>query len=144
MRANIVWNESKVREHRDVQRDASIKDALFGRIFGILGVKHSEMGLEHHKRKANIVFQGNTVRSKSGVRPVELHEEVANTPASFATARCALAAAALTNQEATLRYAEQAFLQPRIEGPDRAPTWVEVPRKRWPTTWFEDEGRGKP
>lgn len=134
--------ESKVREFVDVQRDSSIKDALFGRIFGIL--KHAEMAPEDQKFKARIVVQGNNARSKFGVSLVDLYEEIANSPQSFAAAQCALAAAAFTDKEATLPDAERAFLQSRIDGPGRVQTWVEVPRKWWPTAWFHDQARTQP
>lgn len=53
LREKAVWNEGKVREFEDVQRDSSIKDALFGRIVGILGVTHAEMAAKDQKWKAS-------------------------------------------------------------------------------------------
>lgn len=74
-----------------------------------------------------IVFQGNKVRSKFGVDPKDLYEESSNTPASVVASRCALATAALTGKEATIRDAEQAYQQARVDGEGRVSTWIELP-----------------
>lgn len=62
LREKLVGNESKVPELRGIERGPEVKDALFDRIFGILGVKRAEIGAELQKRKAWIVLQ-------SGLRP---------------------------------------------------------------------------
>lgn len=43
-----------------------------------------------------------------------------------------------------MRDAEQAYLHARVDGPGRAPTWVELPMKWRPDSWFEDDARSIP
>ena len=88
--------------------------------------------------KFRVVFQGNDVRTKSGVSAIDLYEEVSSSPASFTASRVVLACAALTRRRVTFRDALQAFLQASISGPGRVSTWVELPRDWWPDSWFTD------
>ena len=125
-------------------RDTSSADVLVGRVFGILGAKNAEMTEEPPEYKFRSVFQGNNVHTKSGVSACDLYTEIANAPASFTAARCALAAAALTGKVASFRDALQAFLQARIDTADRVQTWVELPKEWWPSEWFVDEARTQP
>ena len=129
LRKKKVWDESEVREYHDLRRDPNVPEALIGRVFGIFGVKNSEMPAAHHKWKARIVFQGNRVTTKSGTSPWDIYEEVSNCPATFLGARCALGAKALLGHTPTLRDAEQAYLQARIDQEGRTQTWIELPEQ---------------
>lgn len=117
-----VWNESEVREFREVKNDRKIRGALFGRVLCISGV--FALGVDDREPEVEGMdcAPGNNVRSKSGVDPRELYQELSNTPAGIVASRCALAAAApaLTGNEATSREAEQAYPQARIDGNGRA------------------------
>ncbi len=93
---------------------------------GGYSVKNEEMPPVQHVWKSRAVFQGNNVRTKTGVSAVELYEEVSNAPASFTMSRCALAVAAVRRMEVSVRDAEQAYLQAFIDGEGRIPTWVEI------------------
>ena len=42
--------------------------------------------------------------------------------------------------EATLRDAEQAYVQSSIRGPGRPSCWVRLPRAWWPSSWFDRNG----
>lgn len=90
--------------------DQNSQEALFCARTPALSTRR---GGEFQTLKARIVLQGHSARSKSGVSPSDLCAQVANKLASE-SARCALAAAVVTNKEATLRDAGQAFLQSRI------------------------------
>lgn len=68
MGSGPVWNEDAVREMDEVRRDKDIPKAMFGRIFGILGIKHAELDVDNHVWKARIVIQGNNVHTKSGLQ----------------------------------------------------------------------------
>lgn len=91
-RANTVWHEETVREMDDARRDKNLTEARFGRIFGILGVKHAELA-DKQVWKARIVFKGNSVHTKSGASATELFQAVSNPPAflsvvTLCAARC--------------------------------------------------------
>ena len=113
-----------VREYVELMRDPNIADVMVGRVFSILGVKNDELPESERAWKAISVFQGNNIATKSGVSAADLFTEVANAPASFVAARCAMAAAVLTKKTVTFRDALQAYLQSRIDGPDRTQTWA--------------------
>ena len=128
-----------VREHSDLMHDPAQKEALIGRVFGILGVRNAEMvETEAPVYKYRVVFQGNNVHTKSGVSAVDLYQEVSNAPASFTAIRSAVAVAILTRKKVTVRDALQAFLQAHINTPGRVPTWAELPQAWWPDEWFYD------
>ena len=63
------WLEKKVRDYRDVAREAKAKEAKahFGRIFEICSQKGSELPKGHskQKRKGCSVFQGNEVSDEN-------------------------------------------------------------------------------
>ena len=143
-----TYDLSTVRSYKDWMEDPSIKEAMVGRLFVILGRKNSE--LEGASRtdeaimKARGVFQGSNVRTKTGRRATDIYEEVSNAPASLAAARCCIAVAILLRMMVTFRDVEQAYLQAHIDGPDRVPTLVELPRDWWPDSWFYDALRQIP
>jgi hypothetical protein len=116
----------------------AIKEAMVGRVFCILRERNAELTEALQTWKARAVFQGNNIRTKSGVDAAQLFQEVANALASFVAARCTLAAAALKGLSVTLRDALHAFLQSRIDGKGRVQTYAELPRSWWPDSWFKD------
>ena len=119
-----TFDMGTVREYVELMRDPNIADVMVGRVFSILGVKNDELPESERAWKAISVFQGNNIATKSGVSAADLFTEVANAPASFVAARCAMAAAVLTKKTVTFRDALQAYLQSRIDGPDRTQTWA--------------------
>jgi hypothetical protein len=139
-----TWDLSTVMEHSALMRDRSPKDVMVGRVFGILGIKNSELDLKDQEFKCRAVYDGGNVHTRSGVDARELYEEIANAPASFTAARCAIAAAVLTKKSVSVRDALQAFLQARIDSPGRVQTWVELPKEWWPAEWFWDAARTQP
>ena len=104
-----VWDENDVHSLKDLLRDPKLAEAMFGRVFTILGIKGEELDKEHQQWKARAVFQGSNVRTKTGTSAAELFEEVANAPASFAAARAAIAAGVLKGFDNKLRDAESAY-----------------------------------
>ena len=131
-----VWDVNDVYSLADLYKDPNLSEAMLGRVFAILGIKGAET--QDPEWKGRIVFQGSNIRTKTGVSAVDLFEEVANAPASFAAARTALAVGALKGMDATLRDAEAAYLQALIDATHRVPTFVELPREWWPDSWFHD------
>ena len=140
-----TWDESTVTEYRDLMRDSTKKEIMCGRVFGILGNKNDECDLDQQAMKYRAVFQGSNIRTKTGISAIDLFEEVSSAPASFTAIRCALAAAVLRKLTVTVRDALQAYLQARINTPDRIETWVELPEEFWPDAWyFDGAARAKP
>ena len=138
-----TWSEEHVREHRDLCRDPEIPEFMLGRVFGILGVKNAE-DAETAEYKFRTVFQGSDVRTKTGVDAIDLYQEVSSSPVSFAAIRAVLAVACLLGLEVSVCDALQAYLQARIDHPDRVPTYVELPQDWWPDSWFIGGDRQRP
>eukprot|EP00971_Amphidinium_carterae_P116855 2314279-Amphidinium_carterae.1 len=141
LREKNTWNEKKVREYQDVLRDPKEHDAMFGRVFAILGQKNSEALSGDKPYKARAVFEGNRIHTKSGVAPHELFQQIANTPASMAAARLAMGLGASRKHKLTLRDVSQAYLQAFLEAPGRVSTWASLPKSWWPPSWFDREGK---
>ena len=118
---------------------------MAGRVFGILGNKNDHLAEDEQSMKYRAVFQGNNIKTKTGILAIDLSEECSNAPASFVAIRCALAVAALKGYDVTVRDALQVYLQAKINGPGRVETWVELPLEWWPDAWFFDgKARTKP
>ena len=96
------------RELTELLHDPNIPEAMIGRVFVILGVRNAEGPLEEQSWKGRAVFQGNDIRTKSGVDAAQLFQEIASSPASFVASRAALAAGALRRLDTTFRDALQA------------------------------------
>ena len=145
LRAQGVWNEDGVREWRSVlgQSGKDGKDDIVGRLLAIMGEKNAENGVLPHlrKHKARIVFAGNNIQIASGMQVHELFQELSQTPAAMGSVRAALGIAALQRHIPKVRDATQAYIQARIDGPDRPHTWVRLPRQWWPAAWFDASGK---
>ena len=145
LRSQGVWDEDGVREWRSVRirSGADGKDDLVGRLFAIMGEKNAEDGVLPHLRKykARIVFAGNNIQTASGTQAHELFQELSQTPAAMGSVRAALGIAALQGHIPKVRDATQAYIQARIDGPDRPRTWVRLPRQWWPAAWFDASGK---
>ena len=66
-----------------------------------------------------------------------LYQMVSQTPAAMQTARAALAVAGLKEITPKVRDATQAYLQSRIDTPDRLATWVRLPKAWSPASWHD-------
>ena len=100
--------------------------------------------MKKHNRCIRACFQGSNIRTKTGRSPIEVFEDTANSPASLLAIRCALALAILRKWQATIRDAEKAYLQARIDVDPAVVTLVELPKPWWPDSWFSDASRTKP
>ena len=129
---------SEVYSLSDTLRNSEIPEAMFGRVFSILGIKNEELREDQKVWKARCVFQGSNVRTKTRTSAADPFEETSNAPASFVATMAAIAVAELRCLNASLRDAETAFLQAVIDIPTRTPTFVELPREWWPDSWFQD------
>ena len=119
------------------------KNDLVGTLFAIMGEKNTEDGVLPHLRKykARVVFAGNNIQTASGTQAHELFQEVSQTLAAMGSVRAPLGIAALQGHIPKVRDATQAYIQARIDGPDKPRTWVRLPRQWWPAAWFDASGK---
>ena len=110
MNSKNVWDTGEVYSLIDIIRNSKVPEAMFGRVFCILCIKHVELGDNQKVWKARCVFQGSNVRTKTGTSAAHLFGETSNAPASFAATRAALGLAAIRCFNASLRDAETAYL----------------------------------
>ena len=133
------WLEKKVREYRDVAREAKAKEAKahFGRIFEICSQKGSELPKRHpeQKWKGRSVFQGNKVSDENNDHAI--FAELGSSPASMEAAKIIDVYGSQPNFSKQQADARQAYKQALFQGVE---TWVRLPRSRWPKEWegFED------
>ena len=133
------WLEKKVREYRDVAREAKAKEAKahFGRIFEICSQKGSELPKGHpeQKWKGRSVFQGNKVSDENNDHAI--FAELGSSPASMEAAKIIDVYGSQPNFSKQQADAKQAYTQALFQGVE---TWVRLPRNRWPKEWegFED------
>ena len=129
-----VWDEATVCEWSAA---AQLGKACVGRVFATMGEKHAEVPKPPASQtyKARRVFAGNSVQTSNGQPAWELYQEISQTPAAMQTVRAALAVAWLKGFIPKVRDATQAYLQSRIDTPDRPATWVRLPKAWWPASW---------
>ena len=133
------WLEKKVRENRDVAREAKAKEAKahFGRIFEICSQKGSELPKGHpeQKWKGRSVFEGNKVSDEYSDHAI--FAELGSSPASMEAAKIIDVYESQPNFSKQQADARQAYTQALFQGVE---TWVRLPRSRWPKEWegFED------
>jgi len=134
LRAAGCWDEGSVREWSDVADEArrTGSKAHVGRIFEICVEKGSELpvGDPNRKYKGRVVFQGNNVKDENW--QAALFNEMSSAPASMEASKACDAFGLLPGHATQQCDAEQAYIQSKLEG---APTWVRMPRERWPAAW---------
>ena len=129
-----VWDEGTVCEWSDAAR---LGKACVGRVFAIMGERHADVPKAPAlcTYRARCVFAGNNVQTSNGQPAWELYQEVSQTQAAMQTVRAALAVAGLKGFTQKVSDATQAYLQSRIDTPDRPATWVRLPKAWWPASW---------
>jgi hypothetical protein len=135
LRTAGCWDESQVREWRDVAEEAknANKKVHVGRIFEICVEKGSELPLGDPNRtfKGRVVFQGNNVRDENW--QAALFNEMSSAPASMEAGKSCDAYGLMPGNVIGQSDAEQAYIQARLGG-DVA-TWVRLERSQWPKAW---------
>ena len=116
------WLEKKVREYRDVAREAKAKEAKahFGRIFEICSQKGSELPKGHpeQKWKGRSVFQGNEVSDENNDHAI--FAELRSSPASMEAAKIIDVYGSQPNFSKQQADARQAYTQALFQGVE---TW---------------------
>jgi hypothetical protein len=94
--------------------------------------KGSELpvGDPNRKYKGRVVFQGNQVKDECW--DVAMFNELSSAPASMEAGKACDAYGLLQGFCTQQADAVQAYIQAKLSG---TPTWVRLPRERWPTAW---------
>ena len=134
-----TWDEKGVQEWWRVSGDARRRNQKVhvGRIFGICVEKGSELpkiikGRRNklRKYKGRFVFEGSNVRDEFGRDAV--FGDLSSSPATLEAAKAVDAFGLIAGNTIEQSDAEQAYVQARLKG---TPTWVRLPRDRWPPEW---------
>ena len=142
------WDESKVREWREVRHEAlkAGRKIHVGRIFDICVEKGSEMdkflpdGTRNPDRKfkGRAVFQGNNVHDENF--EVAMFQELSSSPATMEASKSADMYGLLQGHCCEQADAESAYTQCKLGG---VKTWVRLPYEQWPQEW-KDAGYHDP
>ena len=112
-----AWDESKVREWRDVAAESrrTGKKAHIGRIFEICVEKGSELPKGHKGRKfkGRVVYQGNNVKDETG--SFAIFQDLSSAPAAMSAGKMADAYGLLPGHDTQLADGEQAYIQARLK-----------------------------
>ena len=134
LRASKCWDETRVREWADVAGEARRSGATHhvGRIFEICVEKNAELHEDNplRKFKGRVVFQGNQVRDENW--EAAMFQELSSCPATMEAAKAADCYGLLEGHVVEQADAEQAYTQSKLGG---TPTWIRLPRERWPQAW---------
>ena len=134
LREGGCWDESRVREWRDVAAEAHRNGAVVhqGRIFDIVVEKNAELPEGHpgRKYKGRVVFGGNQVYDQNW--EVAMFQELSSCPATLEAAKVADVYGLGPGYGVQQADAEQAYTQSKLGG---VPTWVRLPIEQWPPAW---------
>ena len=134
LRAKGTWDEVRVQECRKVIGEAHRKGETvhLGRIFEACYEKGSELEAWNplRKFKGRTVFEGNNVRDQNSDHA--LFGELGSSPASMEAAKVLDAYGSQPGFGKQQADAVQAYVQALFTG---VPTWISLPRNRWPKTW---------
>ena len=134
LRNKGVWDEKRVRECRDIVAEArrNGQTVHLGRIFEACYEKGSELPESDPRRKfkGRTVFQGNNVRDENSDHA--LFNELGSSPASMEAAKLLDAFGSQPGFSKQQADAIQAYIQALFTG---VPTWLSLPRNRWPKDW---------
>eukprot|EP00435_Cladocopium_sp_Y103_P046789 s641_g13.t1 len=134
LRTKGVWDESRVRECRSIVDEArkNGETVHLGRIFEACYEKGSELPSDDPRRKykGRTVFQGNNVRDQDSDHA--LFAELGSSPASMEAAKLLDAFGSQPGFSKAQADAIQAYIQTIFTG---VPTWLSLPRNRWPSHW---------
>ena len=108
--------------------------AHVGRVFELCVEKGSELpkGSKGRKYKGRSVFQGDQVKDENWDSAI--FAELGSSPASMQAGKAVDAYGLLHGHSVQQADAEQAYIQSVLGG---TPTWVRLPRERWPASWVK-------
>ena len=130
----LVWDMASVREYDEVVAEAKLNKIKvhFGDIFGICGLKGSELSEDDpgRKWKGRFVFRGSLVKDEYNNHAI--FEELSSSPATLEASKAVDAYGLIDGNSSSQCDAEQAYVQSKLGG---TPTWVRIPKERWPPEW---------
>jgi len=134
LRERGTWDESLVCEARLLPLKYDISNIHFARIFGILGIKNSELEESLWKWKYRAVLGGDNIRTADGAYAI--FDDVGSTPSTMGAARSLMAMHAADPKLCLLQSdCIRAYIQALL--PDDGPqTWVRLPKAWWPKSWI--------
>ena len=134
-----TWRMKEVREWAHVAQEARDKDMTIhiGRVFDILVVKNSELPENHplRKYKGRVVFEGCYVRDQTG--NAAIFADLSSAPATMQVGKIADFYGSLLGHDCQQADAKSAYTQAKLGG---TPTWVRLPKNKWPPEWFDARG----
>ena len=130
----VVWDSNTVRGQDEVDAQARSNNIKvhFGDIFGMCGVKGSELqeGDPAKKWKGSFVFRGSDVKDE--YNDTAVFNELSSSPAMLEASKAVDAYGLIDGNASSQCVAEQAYVQSRFGGTE---TWVRIPNDRWPAEW---------
>ena len=118
-----MWDESVIREWRDVAKEAQRtgKKIHIAYLFGICVLKGSELppGHENRKYKYRVVFQGNRVVDEEW--QAAQFEDLGSSPATLESSRACDLYGCSPDHDIEMADAEQAYVQAELKGVE---TWI--------------------
>ena len=134
LRVSKCWDETPSRNGPRLPEklDALGRPTHVGRIFEICVEKNAELHADNplRKVKGRVVFQGNQVRDENW--EAAMFQELSSCPATMEAAKAADCYGLLEGHVVEQADAEQAYTQSKLGG---TPTWIRLPRERWPKAW---------
>ena len=128
------WDETKVREWREVAAEAKRKEIKLhvGRVFDICVEKNHELEESdpNRKFKGRVVFEGCHVKDESNAWAI--FSEASSCPATMAAGKMADAYGLLLGNSLEVSDGESAYTQALLGG---TKTWIRLPRDQWPKSW---------
>jgi len=134
LRTANVWDETGVRELRDVAAEAKRTNAKahFGRLFQICVEKGAELPANDPQRKykGRVVFTGNNVTDE--LKQMALFQAMGSAPPTMDASRTADLLGLQQGWTTQQADADQAYIQADY---DCTPAWVQLPETQWPKNW---------
>jgi hypothetical protein len=128
------WDLSNVREWQDAKREANQKAEKVHqcRLHCIVVEKNAELAPDdpNRKFKARVVLLGDQVKDQN--HDIALFQEINSCPATLDASRLADVLGLSPGMAIQQADAMQAYVQAEFKG---TPTWVRIPKDRWPPEW---------
>ncbi|CAE7871414.1 unnamed protein product, partial [Symbiodinium necroappetens] len=133
LRSNQTWDDDSVRPLWQLRKESkeSGQKIKVAELLRLCGIKHFELGPQHHRYKGRIVYRGDYVTDASGNQVY--FEDTATTPTGLVGLGVTLWYGLRPGHSTSCSDCVQAYLQASIgEG-----TWVVIPPELWVPSWHQ-------